>query len=185
MYVPGQAVDPGLDEDEPKFGILILAVPLKVFPDAHGLLDEVVNILWDVGSEAFGLEDPKDLVSGDESHLGDTMAVPEDNSNLGRSEALLGQLEDLLLDIVRCELQPVGNGATVGQRRLRNALAGRVHTTHCDSVFQGIVYIYISNLEDMRLNRENKLMLEIHTTLLVKLSKGKGKGRRKFPQLLI
>ena len=63
-------------------------------------------------------------------YLGDTVAVPEDDANLGRGQALLGQLEDLFLDVVGGELQPVGNGAAIGERRLRDALAGRVHTTH-------------------------------------------------------
>ena len=123
-------MDPGLNENEPELGIPILAVPLEMLPDAHRLLDEVVNVLRNVGGETLGLEDPKDLVPGDESHLGDTVAVPEDDANLGRGQALLGQLEDLLLDVVGGELQPVGNGAAIGERRLRDALAGRVHTTH-------------------------------------------------------
>ena len=123
-------MDPGLYENEPELGILILAVPLQMLPDAHRLLDEVVNILRNVGGEALGLQDPEDLVTGDESHLGDTVAVPENDADLGRGQSLLGQLEDLLLDVVGGELQPVGDGAAVGERRLRDALAGRVHTTH-------------------------------------------------------
>ena len=123
-------MDPGLDENESELSILILAVPLQMLPDAHRLFDEVVNILRNVGGEALGLQDPEDLVAGDESHLGDTVAVPENDADLGRGQTLLGQLEDLLLDVVGGELQPVGDGAAVGERRLRDALAGRVHTTH-------------------------------------------------------
>ena len=123
-------MDPGLDENESELSILILAVPLQMLPDAHRLFDKVVNILRNVGGEALGLQDPEDLVAGDESHLGDTVAVPENDADLGRGQTLLGQLEDLLLDVVGGELQPVGDGAAVGERRLRDALAGRVHTTH-------------------------------------------------------
>ena len=123
-------MDPGLDENESELSILILAVPLQMLTDAHRLFDEVVNILRNVGGEALGLQDPEDLVAGDESHLGDTVAVPENDADLGRGQTLLGQLEDLLLDVVGGELQPVGDGAAVGERRLRDALAGRVHTTH-------------------------------------------------------
>ena len=123
-------MDPGLDENESELSILILAVPLQMLPDAHRLFDEVVNILRNVGGEALGLQDPEDLVAGDESHLGDTVAVPENDADLGRGQTLLRQLEDLLLDVVGGELQPVGDGAAVGERRLRDALAGRVHTTH-------------------------------------------------------
>ena len=39
LVVAGQAVDPGLDENEPELGVLVLAVALQVLADAHGLLD--------------------------------------------------------------------------------------------------------------------------------------------------
>ena len=42
-------------------------------------------------------------------HLGNTMRVPEDNTDLGRGEALLGQLEDLVLDLIAGDLQPLRN----------------------------------------------------------------------------
>ena len=127
-------MDSGLDENEPELSIPILAVPLEMLADADRLLDEVVYVLWNIGGKTLGLEDPQDLVPGDESHLGDTMAVPENDSDLGRGKALLSQLEDLLLDVVGGELQPVRDGAAVRERRLRDALAGRVHTTHSESV---------------------------------------------------
>ena len=142
-HPPGQTVDPGLDENEPELGIPILAVPFEMLSDAHRLLDEVVNVLRDVGGEALALEDSKDLVPGDESHLGDTVAIPENHANLGRGQPLLGQLEDLLLDVVRGELQPVGNGAAIGERRLRDALTGRVHTTHGESNVQSKILVRI------------------------------------------
>ena len=123
-------MDPGLDQNQPELGVLVLAVPLQVLADADGLLDEVVDVLWKVGSQTLALQDSQDLVAGDESHLGDTVAVPENDADLGRGQTLLRQLEDLLLDVVGGELQPVGDGAAVGERRLRDALAGRVHTTH-------------------------------------------------------
>lgn len=34
-------------------------------------------------------------------------------TNLRRSQTLLGQLEDLLFDIIRCELQPLQKWGTV------------------------------------------------------------------------
>ena len=37
------------------------------------------------------------------------MRVPEDNTNLGWSQTLLGQLEDLVLDLVTGDLQPLRN----------------------------------------------------------------------------
>ena len=45
-------------------------------------------------------------------NLGNTVRVPEDNTNLGWSQTLLGQLEDLVLDLVTGDLQPLRNRPT-------------------------------------------------------------------------
>merc|ERR1719250_227528 len=45
LVVPGQAVDPALNQNEPELGIPVLPVPLKMLPDGDGLLDQVVAIL--------------------------------------------------------------------------------------------------------------------------------------------
>ena len=58
------------------------------------------------------------------------MAVPEDDTDLGRRQTLLGQLEDLLLDVVGGQLQPGGDCAAERQSRLGNTLARCVHATH-------------------------------------------------------
>ena len=42
-------------------------------------------------------------------HLCNTVRVSEDNTNLGWSQTLLGQLEDLVLDLVTGDLQPLRN----------------------------------------------------------------------------
>ena len=43
-------------------------------------------------------------------NLGDTVRVPEDNTNLRRGQTLLGQLEDLVLHLIAGDLQPLRNG---------------------------------------------------------------------------
>ena len=43
--VPAQTMDPGLDQNQPELGILVLPVPLQVLADGHGLLDEEVHVL--------------------------------------------------------------------------------------------------------------------------------------------
>lgn len=60
--------------------LLYLPVPFKVLPDGHGLLDQVVQVLGQVGGQALGLEDPQDLVSCDEANLSHTMRVPQDHT---------------------------------------------------------------------------------------------------------
>lgn len=45
-------MDTGLDENETELGVLVLAVALKVLADGNSLLDEVVQILGELGGEA-------------------------------------------------------------------------------------------------------------------------------------
>ena len=58
------------------------------------------------------------------------MGVPEDDSNLRRSQTLLSQLEDLLLDFIAGHFHPLRDRATIGQSGLGNTLSWSVHTTH-------------------------------------------------------
>ena len=44
------------------------------------------------------------------THLGNSVRVPKDDSDLGGGQPLLGQLEDLVLHLVRSDLQPLGDG---------------------------------------------------------------------------
>ena len=64
------------------------------------------------------------------TYLGNTVTVPEDDTNLRWGQTLLGQLEDLVLDLIRSELEPLGNTPPVWQSRLGNTLSWSVHTTH-------------------------------------------------------
>ena len=57
-----------------------LPVPFQMFSDGDRLLDQMVQILWHVGSQTIGLQDTQDLVSCDESSLGDTMTISEDHT---------------------------------------------------------------------------------------------------------
>jgi len=132
LVVTAQPVDPGLDENETELGILVLSALLQVLADADGLLDQEVDVLWEVRSKSFPLQDPQDLVTGDETDLGDTVAVPEDDTDLGWGQAFLGQLVDLVLDIGRAQLEPGRNGATVWEGTLGDTLAWSVHATHGD-----------------------------------------------------
>lgn len=59
---------------------LNLSVSLQMLPDRHSLLDKVVQILRQVRGQTLGLEDPQDLVAGDETHLGNTVGIPQDHT---------------------------------------------------------------------------------------------------------
>ena len=87
--------------------------------------------LWVEGSiHTVGLEDAQDLVAGHNADLGNAVRVSQDDTDLGRGGALLGQLADLLDDLVGRGLEPRGNGAGVGNGGGRNALSVAVKTTH-------------------------------------------------------
>lgn len=58
-----------------------------MLPDSHSLLDEVVEVLRQIRGQTLGLEDPQDLVAGDETNLGHTVGVPQDHTwNTNRNE---------------------------------------------------------------------------------------------------
>ena len=80
--IPCQSVDSGFDKNKSELSILVLPVPLQMLADGHSLLDEEVDVLWQVGGEPLPLQDPKDLVASDESDLGNTVGVPQDHTNL-------------------------------------------------------------------------------------------------------
>ena len=85
-------------------------------------------------------------------HLGNTVGVPEDDTDLGGGQTLLGKLEDLVLHLVAGDLEPLGNrpegthscpaaqppqgseyvscSPPVGKCRLADALSRCVHATH-------------------------------------------------------
>ena len=69
QQLPGEPVDSALDKNKSELGVLVLPVPLKMLPDGHCLLDQVVAVLGELGGHALALQDAENLVAGDESHL--------------------------------------------------------------------------------------------------------------------
>lgn len=51
LVVSGETVDTGLDQNESELGVLVLSVSLKVLSDVDSLLDQVVEILWELWGE--------------------------------------------------------------------------------------------------------------------------------------
>lgn len=51
LVVARQTVDTGLDQDQAELAVLVLAVALKVLAHGHGLLDEHVQVLGDLGGK--------------------------------------------------------------------------------------------------------------------------------------
>lgn len=69
QQLPGEPVDSALDKNKSELGVLVLPVPLKMLPDGHCLLDQVVAVLGELGGHALALQDAENLVASDESHL--------------------------------------------------------------------------------------------------------------------
>ena len=55
-----------------------------MLPDVNSLLDKVVEILWDLGSEAISVQDSENFGSSDTLNLGDSVAISESDADLGR-----------------------------------------------------------------------------------------------------
>lgn len=55
-------MDTGLDENEAELAVLVLAVALKVLADGDSLLDEEVEVLRDLRSEAYNKSHSVSLV---------------------------------------------------------------------------------------------------------------------------
>lgn len=126
LVVARQAVNARLDEDEAELGVLVLAVALEVLAHGDGLLDEVVEVLRELRREAVLLEKAEDGAAGDGLHLGNAVGVTEDDADLRRGEALLGELADERIDIVGSDLEPRRRRALVREGRAGLSLSVRV-----------------------------------------------------------
>ena len=62
-----------------------------------------------------GLEDTEDLVSGDKADLGDSRGITQGDTDLGGGQALAGELDDLVNNIVGGGLEPRRGRAAVGE----------------------------------------------------------------------
>lgn len=67
--------------------------------------------------------------------LGDSVGVTQDDTDLGRGGTLLGQLADLVDDLLGGGLDPRGGAAAVGDGRGRYSLSVGVKTTHLDGLY--------------------------------------------------
>ena len=66
-------MDARLDQNQPKFGILVFAIPFKVFPNGYCLLDKEVKILGQLRGQTLLFQNSQHLVTSDEAHLRHTV----------------------------------------------------------------------------------------------------------------
>jgi len=106
LVVTRQTVDTGLDENEAELGVLILSISLEMLTDGNSLLDQHVQIFWDLWCKAIRLEDSKNLVTSNNLDLCNTVRISEDNTNLRWSCAFLCKFANLVDDLLGGCLQP-------------------------------------------------------------------------------
>lgn len=104
--VSGQSVDSGLDQNQSELGVLVLSVSLQVLSDRDSLLDQEVQVLWDLWGQTVRLQDSQDLVTGDNLGLGDSVSISQDNTNLRWGQTLSGVLDNLLNNLIGAQLEP-------------------------------------------------------------------------------
>jgi hypothetical protein len=99
-------VNTGLNANKAELSISVLAEFLQMLADGDSLLDQVIKVLGDLGSEASLLEDAENLGTSDGFNLGDTVGITESNTNLGGGSTLTCELDDLLNEVVGGDLNP-------------------------------------------------------------------------------
>ena len=109
-------MDTALHQNEAELGILVLAVLVQVLPHGHCFLDEVVQVLREGWCHAICLQDSQDVVAGHCLHLWHAKAVSQSDTNLRRSQALLGQLANVINHVIRLHLQPAWGSSLVRDR---------------------------------------------------------------------
>lgn len=113
-------MDSRFDQNQSELGVLVLSVSLQVLSDRDSLLDQEVQILWDLWGQTVGLQDTQDLVTSDNLGLGNTVRVSQQDTDLGWSQTLSGVLDDLLNNGLRRELEPSWSVSGVWKRRRRD-----------------------------------------------------------------
>ena len=73
-------MDSRLNKNQTEFAVLVLAVALQMLADGNSLLDQVVEILWDVWLQTKSLHDTEDFVAADETDLGHSMGITKDDT---------------------------------------------------------------------------------------------------------
>jgi hypothetical protein len=63
LIIPTKTMNPTLNQNQPKFRILILPIPLQMLPNRNRLLDQVIQIFRNLRSKTMSLEYTQNLAS--------------------------------------------------------------------------------------------------------------------------
>ena len=128
--VASESVDAGLDHNESELAGDILSELLQMLSDLEGLLDQVVEVFGDLGSESRLLQDSEDFAASDALDLGDAMAISESDADLRWGETLLGGRDNLINEVVGGNSDPAWSRLSVWEASSCDTLALRVHSAH-------------------------------------------------------
>ena len=127
-------MDSRLDEDQSEFAISVSSMLLDMLSNVNSLLDQVVEILWQGGSDSIDLEDSQNLRSGDSFNLRNTVLISQENTNLGWGRSSLGQLNHLISQILSRDMNPAWWSFSVWKTSTGNTFSLAMHSTHCFSI---------------------------------------------------
>jgi len=99
-------VDSAFNQDQSEFTIPVVPVLLQMLPNIHCLFDQMVQIFWDLWGKTILLKDSENLAARHSLDLWDTIVVSEDDTDGGGGGSLLGQLDNLLDQVVGRDLDP-------------------------------------------------------------------------------
>lgn len=99
-------MDSRFDQNQSELSVLVLSVSFQVLSDRDSLLNQVVQVFWDFWSQTAGLQDSHDLVTSDDTGLGNTVSISQQDTDLRWGQTLSGVLDDLLNDRLSGSLEP-------------------------------------------------------------------------------
>ena len=120
-----------LDQNQSELGVLVLSVTFQVLADGNSLLDQVVQILRDLGGKTVGLQETEESVTSDALDLRNTARITEDHADLRRSVTLLSQSANLGVDLRSGGLVPGWRSSLVWNSGGRDTLSKRSISMCC------------------------------------------------------
>jgi hypothetical protein len=99
LVISTQSVNTTLNQNKMELAIPVSTVSIQMLSHGDSLLNEEVDVLWELWAEPVALQDAENLATGDRLDLGDAMAVTEDDTDLRWGHTLLCHFEDLVIDL--------------------------------------------------------------------------------------
>ena len=116
-------MDAALNKNESELGVLVLSELLEMLPDGDCLLDQVVQVLGNLGSQTVLFQDSEDFAASDTLNLGDAHSISESNTDLRGGATLLGKLDNLLNEVASADLHPGWRCLSVGEASASDTFA--------------------------------------------------------------